>query len=194
MAVLPTVVHDGFNRSDGSGSSDARAGDGRASGLALSLVQNFVRRTTEYDEGMATRVAIGPDRVRRIADFRAALRAFERRTEQNARRCGLTPQRYLVLLMIEGASGGGADLTFTQLTERLQLGRNTVTELVARCETAGLVRRARSNTDRRTVHLSLTGEGRRRLRCALRGNDESRRELAKSFTQLRTTFRDASTG
>ena len=39
----------------------------------------------------------------RVAEFRSALRRFLRITERNARSAGLTPQRYLLLLMIKGA-------------------------------------------------------------------------------------------
>src|SRR4026208_287543 len=39
-----------------------------------------------------------------VAEFRAALRRFLRTSERNARAAGLTPQRYLLLLMIKGAA------------------------------------------------------------------------------------------
>ena len=39
-----------------------------------------------------------------VAEFRAALRGFLRTSERNARAAGLTPQRYLLLLMIKGAA------------------------------------------------------------------------------------------
>jgi len=44
--------------------------------------------------------------IARVAAFRAALRVFLRKSERNARKSGLTPQRYLLLLMIEGAPDG----------------------------------------------------------------------------------------
>ena len=44
--------------------------------------------------------------VARVANFRAALRAFLRKSERNARQSGLTPQRYLLLLMIKGTPDG----------------------------------------------------------------------------------------
>jgi len=46
------------------------------------------------------------DEIASVAEFRAALRAFLRRSERIARQCGLTPQRYLLLLMIKGAKDG----------------------------------------------------------------------------------------
>src|ERR1700741_4209567 len=98
-----------------------------------------------------------------VAEFRAALRAFLRRTERIARQSGLTPQRYLLLLMIKGAPDGSERSTVTELAERLQLAQSTVTELVSRAEEAGLVAREQSQDDARVAHLRLTDEGERRL-------------------------------
>ena len=112
------------------------------------------------------------DEIASVAEFRAALRAFLRRSERIARQCGLTPQRYLLLLMIKGAPGGAEQSTVTELAGRLQLAQSTVTELVSRAEEAGLVEREASQTDARVAHLRLTPEGERRLLL--------------SFTQLET--------
>src|ERR687886_1382719 len=99
----------------------------------------------------------------RAAEFRAALRQFLRRSERIARSSGLTPQRYLLLLMIKGAPDGSEQSTVTELAERLQLAQSTVTELVSRAEEAGLIEREQSQTDARVAHLRLTPEGERRL-------------------------------
>ena len=74
-----------------------------------------------------------------VAEFRSALRHFLRRREKIARRSGLTPQRYLLLLMIKGAPDGSEQSTVTELADRLQLAQSTVTELVRRAEEVGLV-------------------------------------------------------
>jgi DNA-binding MarR family transcriptional regulator len=131
-------------------------------------------------------------RAVRVADFRSALRGFLRRSEEVSREHGLTPQRYLLLLMIKGAPDESERLTFTDLTKRLKLGRNTVTELVARAEDAGLLRRERSKGDRRNVYLCLTDEGERRLAAALDETEADRRELAEAFEALTASFREAS--
>ena len=85
-----------------------------------------------------------------VAEFRAALRQFLRRSERVARMSGLTPQRHLLLLMIKGAPGGDEQSTVTQLSERLQLAQSTVTELVRRAEEAGLIERTQSQRDARS--------------------------------------------
>jgi DNA-binding MarR family transcriptional regulator len=115
------------------------------------------------------------------AEFRAILRLFLRRTEQIARKSGLTPQRYLLLLMVKGAPDGSEQSTVTELADRLQLAQSTVTELVSRAEEAGLLEREQSQTDARVAHLRLTEEGERRLTLAFTG-------LATERSNLRTAF------
>jgi DNA-binding MarR family transcriptional regulator len=122
--------------------------------------------------------------VARVADFRAALRAFLRKSEQNARRSGLTPQRYLLLLMIKGSPDGRERSTVTVLAERLQLAQSTVTELVSRAEEAGLIERAQSADDGRVAYLKLTEEGERRLTRAFTSNEQERRELRAAISNL----------
>ncbi len=107
------------------------------------------------------------DDIIAVAGFRAALRTFLRRSEQKARRAGLTPQRYLLLLMIKGAADGSQTSTVTELAERLQLAQSTVTELVRRAEEAGLVERRQSHADARVAHLKVTPDGERRLKEAV---------------------------
>lgn len=131
------------------------------------------------------------ERAQRVATFRAALRTFESRTEEVARGCGLTPQRYLLLLMVKGAADGSQRMRVTDLAERLRLGRNTVTELVDRAEEAGLVRREAQPGDRRVVRVALTRNGETRLARAVDENHRHRRELAEAFAELAETFRDA---
>ena len=119
-----------------------------------------------------------------VAEFRAALRQFLRRTERIARQSGLTPQRYLLLLMVKGAPDGSEQSTVTELSERLQLAQSTVTELVSRAEESGLIEREQSQTDARVAHLRLTDEGERRLMLAFTGLATERSNLRNAFTHL----------
>ena len=119
-----------------------------------------------------------------LAAFRAHLRAFLRHNERTCRVWGLTPQRYLLLLAIKGAPDGSERLSLTDAAERLQLSRNTVTELCTRAEDAGLLRREPSQTDARVVYLRVTAEGERRLTGVVRASDGSRDELLQSFDEL----------
>jgi DNA-binding MarR family transcriptional regulator len=128
------------------------------------------------------------ERVIRVAEFRAGLRVFLRHSERACRRCGLTPQRYLLLLMVKGASDGSQRANVSELADRLQLERNTVTELCARAETQGLLRRERSQDDHRVVYFTLTAEGERRLLAALEETDDLRRDFARAFRGLGEAF------
>ena len=122
--------------------------------------------------------------VAAVAEFRAALRRFMRVSERNARGAGLTPQRYLLLLMIKGAPNGTEQSTVTELAERLQLAQSTVTELVGRAEENGLVERERSSDDGRIAHLRLTPEGERRLADSFTSNSVERTALREAFAHL----------
>ena len=122
-----------------------------------------------------------------VAEFRAALRQFLRRSERVARLSGLTPQRHLLLLMIKGAPGGDEQSTVTQLSERLQLAQSTVTELVRRAEEAGLIERTQSQRDARVAHLRLTPEGERRLMLSFTELETERAQLRDAFAHLDET-------
>ena len=127
----------------------------------------------------------------RIAEFRANLRSFLWRNEQLCREWNLTPQRYLLLLAIKGASDGSERMSFTEVAEWMQLSRSTVTELCARAEEAGLLVREPSTVDQRIVYLRVTEEGERRLVGVIRGSDEDRVHLLKAFDSLSDAFRGA---
>ena len=119
-----------------------------------------------------------------VAEFRAALRQFLRTTERVARRSGLTPQRYLLLLMIKGAPDGSEQSTVTELAERLQLAQSTVTELVSRAIDTGLIDREQSVLDARVAHLRLTEEGERRLARAFTTLAAERSNVRQAFAHL----------
>lgn len=127
------------------------------------------------------------DEVVHVAQFREALRRFLRRSERVAHVSGLTPQRYLLLLMIKGAPDGSEQSTVTELADRLQLAQSTVTELVRRAEEVGLVEREQSASDGRVAFLRLTAEGENRLGRAFTDLAVERRELREAFVHLDET-------
>jgi DNA-binding MarR family transcriptional regulator len=112
---------------------------------------------------------------RDAAELRGALRKFLRASERVAREEGLTPSRFLLLLMIKTTPGGRS--TVTDLAERMQLTQSTVTELVTRAEAAGLVHRTQSEQDARVYWLELTPVGNERLARAVSRNGPERRRL-----------------
>jgi DNA-binding MarR family transcriptional regulator len=129
-------------------------------------------------------MSLETSRVVEVAEFREALRRFLRQSERVARQSGLTPQRYLLLLMIRGAPDGSGQSTVTELADRLQLAQSTVTELVSRAEEAGLVERTQSQTDARVAHLRLTPEGERRLERSFTELGIERAQLRDAFSHL----------
>jgi DNA-binding MarR family transcriptional regulator len=72
----------------------------------------------------------------------------------------------------------------TVLSERMHLAQSTVTELVARAEEAGLLRREASADDGRVANLALTEEGQARLAQAFRSLAAERRALRKAIGRL----------
>jgi DNA-binding MarR family transcriptional regulator len=118
------------------------------------------------------------DGVIQVAEFRTALRRFLRQNERVAAHHGLTPQRYLLLLMIKGAPDGSQRSTVMELTERLQLAQHTVTELVGRAERTGLIRREWSSSDRRIAYLRLTTKGENKFAASFRDLDADRQSLS----------------
>ena len=124
------------------------------------------------------------DDVIHVAEFRAALRRFLRRSERISRAAGLTPQRYLLLLMIKGATDLSEESTVTELSERLQLAQSTVTELVSRAQEVGLLVREVSSSDARVANIRLSAEGERRLARAFTNLASERRDLREAFEHL----------
>src|SRR5919197_5597834 len=99
----------------------------------------------------------------RAAELREALRLFQRRTEEVTAAHRLTPRLYQLLLMIKTSRNQDEHTGLTELEERLQLGKSTVTELVLRAEKRGLVRRELDRQRGRGISISLTAAGERRL-------------------------------
>ena len=116
--------------------------------------------------------------VHNAALFRFALRRFHARSNRIARRCGLTPRQYLLLLAIEASDGERRRVTVGELVETLALAHSTVTELLDRAERLGLVARRTGRSDRRIVEIGSTAEGRRRFAAAFAGMSGERRVIA----------------
>lgn len=69
---------------------------------------------------------------------------------------GLTYPQYLVMLVLWESDG----LTVSEIGERLSLDSGTLTPLLKRLESLGLVQRLRDAADERRVRLQLSAEGR----------------------------------
>lgn len=118
------------------------------------------------------------------ARIRVAERTFARRTEEISARHGLTPQRYLLLLLIKVADQQQEPATVTSLGALLQTTQSSVTQLVHGAERAGLLRRVSDTRDARRQHLFLTKDGERRLSGAFRDLRDDRAHLAETITAI----------
>lgn len=106
-----------------------------------------------------------------LAEFRYQLRRFQRNMQEQVRELGINPQQYQLVLAVKGLPDG-QEPTIGVLAERMQLNHNSTVELVDRCERRGLLRRERTESDRRQVTLSITSRGEgllRKLGSAARG-------------------------
>jgi DNA-binding MarR family transcriptional regulator len=98
----------------------------------------------------------------RLLHLRDGLRRFQRWSEQLAIEAGVTPAHHQLLLVVKG-HGGSEGPTIGDVADHLLLKHHSAVELVDRAVTAGLVRRRPDPVDLRTVRLTLTALGSRRL-------------------------------
>lgn len=117
---------------------------------------------------------------RTLADLRYQLRRFLRVREVAARRAGVEPQQYLVLLQIKGLEGRAVP-TIGALAERLQIRHHAAVQLVDRLARRDMVERRRDGTDRRAVAVGLRPAGESLLRRLAR---QSLAELTEEGPQL----------
>ncbi|MEW2357201.1 MarR family transcriptional regulator [Spirillospora sp. NPDC029432] len=82
-------------------------------------------------------------------------RAFDALYRSELRGLGLTYPQYLVMLALWETDG----LTVKALGARLRLDSGTLSPLIKRMETAGLVERRRDRRDERSVSVHLTAKG-----------------------------------
>ncbi|SDU98904.1 MarR family winged helix-turn-helix transcriptional regulator [Pseudomonas mucidolens] len=133
------------------------------------------------------------------AASRAVTRAYKPMLEQ----LGLTYPQYLVMLVLwQWQETAMPQPTVKALGERLLLDSGTLTPLLKRLEQLALIKRRRSASDEREVHLSLAEAGmalrervqplKARLLCES-GVDLSQAEvLRRGLDQLLTQLRDLS--
>jgi len=97
-----------------------------------------------------------------VAALRRIVRAIDLQSRRIVELCGLTgPQ---LVLLREAARLGGASVS--ALARAVNLSQPTVSGILERLEKRGLVRRDRSEQDRRSLLVSVTHEGARTLREA----------------------------
>ena len=101
--------------------------------------------------------------VHGVALSRYVIRKVVRTADDAARRAGLDPLSHQALIQIFGS--GPEHLTISQLSERLDIVPAFGSRLTKDLETRGLVRRERSQEDKRIMRLVATPEGAETLRA-----------------------------
>ncbi len=74
-------------------------------------------------------------------------------------------------------------LTSSQLGKRTKLDSATLTGIIDRLESAGLVERRRNSKDRRSIRLRLTQEGRKKGKIVKRLMEEANKEFLQEFNE-----------
>ena len=85
----------------------------------------------------------------------AASRLIIRAYQPDLDKLGITYPQYLVLMLLWEHN----EMTVNQIAEKLILNTNTVTPLLKRMETDGILTRVQSQQDQRKVLVSLTDKG-----------------------------------
>jgi DNA-binding MarR family transcriptional regulator len=140
---------------------------------------------TAPGNGAQSAVELSKGDFERLATLRHAMRRLARQTELEARKAGIAPQQYLLLLNIKGYPGREW-ANITELAERLQVRHNAVIGLVNRAVARGLVRRVQDAEygDRRVVQVWLTELGERILQQLARDLHGERTNVRAAFEQI----------
>lgn len=97
-----------------------------------------------------------------LISLRKIIRAIDLRSRRLMQEAGFTGPQLLVMQALARAE----EITAGDLAKQVNLSQGTITSILDRLEKRELVKRIRSDTDRRRVFVSLTGEGRERLSVA----------------------------
>jgi len=140
---------------------------------------------------MSPRTTSSQPNYRAMAEFRYQIRKFIRFSEHAAREAGLEPQQYQLMLAVKGLPDGEKP-RIGDVAERLQIQHHSTVELVDRLSKRALVRRRRSENDRREVLLELTPKGERLLQeLAIHHRSEIREMGPELVASLKKVLRDS---
>ncbi|WFU12778.1 MarR family transcriptional regulator (plasmid) [Rhizobium sp. CB3090] len=119
--------------------------------------------------------------------MRLAMRRFLSFSEAAVSEAGVTSQQYQTLLVIKTAPG--SQIMVRELAEQMLVQHHGAVQLIDRLVAAGLVLRAPSDQDKRSVLITLTSDGEELLerlaRIHLEGMLANERLLVESLKKLR---------
>lgn len=139
------------------------------------------------DEGTKSTEGLTDDDYRAHANFRYAMRRFFRYTEEQARALGLTPQQFMLLLIVRGHPSY-PEVSITEIAERLQIRHHSASLLVERGRGRGLLTRRQDSQDRRRALVSLTEAGERALEEVTMANRNELRALENALDEIRDSL------
>lgn len=131
----------------------------------------------------AERSPLTDEDYRKLAEFRASMRAFLRRSEEAARAAGVTPNQHQLLLAIRGWPDERPP-GVSELAERLQLQVHSTGELLTRAEAAGLIRRTPDPDDGRRQRIELSEQGAATLAALTAVHRDQLRGLRQRMLQV----------
>ncbi len=118
-----------------------------------------------------------------LAEFRYRLRRFLGFSEQAARKHGISPQQYQVLLAIEGYPERNR-VTMSELAEQMCVTHHSMVGMVNRMEEQGLVQREPGTEDKRLVWISVKPKGLRILEQLYRVHRDALRYTGPQMAEL----------
>jgi DNA-binding MarR family transcriptional regulator len=124
---------------------------------------------------------------RSLAAFRYEIRKFLAFSEQAARDAGIEPQQHQMLLAVRGLPEGVRP-TIGAVAERLCVQHHTAVALVDKLEARRLIRRKRSEVDRREVLLQVTQEGLELLRALSTLHRDQLQTVGPALLDAQQTF------
>lgn len=98
---------------------------------------------------------VGERYLRSVRLLAECVQGFERVSNAAVRRCGLTPPQFDIIATL----GNTAGMSYRELGERTLITKGTLTGVIERLEQKGLVARTRSEDDKRSFFVKLTGAG-----------------------------------
>lgn len=104
-----------------------------------------------------------------LVALRQIIRAIDIHSRKLSKESGLTGPQLLLMQAIQDMG----DITMRELAQSTNMSQATATTIIDRLEQKNLVRRVRSQTDKRKVHAVLTDEGVAKLKTAPRPLQES---------------------
>lgn len=154
-----------FVRSSMAAKSKAASLVRQRNGMPKSTNRKSASRISWLDVGRKSRDYNFHEYMQIVAHARYVFRTVQRLIDNCARNHGVEPLEHQAMIQIYGASE--QRLPIGRLAERLDIDSALASRLVQQLESRLLVRRTRSEEDKRAIYVSLTSKGERQIRSVV---------------------------